>query len=288
MSLKRYFSLLVLLALSNPAFAQQSPANRGGQPRGGAVQPGQQRPMPGGRQHPIRPQQQMLNEQMMFEEMMNSRSRSSRRQVGAAPSGGGKQTSGNNRAQPNANRQKNALNSAQPGAKQQSEKQAESPGNVGNQTKQERENEAKEKEAAASKKRHELERSLHHNEKNAIAHNRGLQGSDQSTISLLNTAMGKLRSADHDYAGHRVEAMRHVARALEHLTGSYAFNASGVSGAGNLPQTESDRLLREAENHLRTIENTLRTRTNSLEHHHNARASVAEAIRELHIALRIN
>jgi len=238
---------------------------------------------------------QQWNDQMLFESIMNSPGTYIPRRAGPTHSGGGQQPTGNNRPQPNAGRQQNGSNSAQPksnqgqpSVKQQRGRQAESPGIVGKQTKQEREKEGKEKEAATSKKRHELERSLHHNEKNAILHNRVLQGSDQSTISLLKTAEMKLRRADHDYAGHRVQAMRHVARALEHLTGSSAFNNSGVSRAGNLPQAESDRLLREAENHLNHVENTLRTRTNSLEHHHNARASVAEAIHELRIALRIS
>jgi len=238
---------------------------------------------------------QQWNDQMIFESIMNSRGSYTPRRAGPARTGGVKQPSGNNRPQPNAGRQQNGVTSAQPRnnqgqpkVKQQQQKRAESPGNVSKQPNQEREKEAKEKEAATSKKRHDLERSLHHNEKNAILHNRDLQGSDQSTISLLKSAEMELRRADHDYAGHRVQAMRHVARALEHLTGSSAFNNSGISRAGNLPQAESDRLLREAEGHLRLIENTLSTRTNSLEHHHNARASVAEAIRELRIALKIS
>jgi hypothetical protein len=57
--------------------------------------------------------------------------------------------------------------------------------------------------------------------------------------------------------------------------------------SGNLPQADPDRLPREAENHLRTVENTLRS-TNGFEHHHNARISVGEALRELRTALRIN
>ena len=46
MSLKRHLPLLVILAFSNPAFAQHG--NRGGRPGGGTVHPGQQRPMPAG------------------------------------------------------------------------------------------------------------------------------------------------------------------------------------------------------------------------------------------------
>jgi hypothetical protein len=303
MSLKRHFSLLLaILALAHPAFAQHHTPNRGGHPAGAGGHPAQQRAMPGVGQHPMTSQQhehvmfqQMIIQQMMFESIMNSRIAATRRQGPPSQNGGGQQPSSNSRSKSNAGRQQNGSNSTQPrnnqahpGVKPQSEKKAESPGNVSKPTKQERAKESKENEATGIHKRHELERSLYHPEKNAIVHNRGVQASDQSTISLLKTSEMKLRRADHDYAGHRVEAMRHVGHALNQLTGSYFFNDHIGSGAGNLPQAESDRLLREAEGHLRFVENTLRTRTNSLEHHHNARTSVAEAIRELRIALRIN
>jgi hypothetical protein len=295
MNLKRHLPLLVLLALTNPAFAQHG--NRGGRPGGGAVHPGAQRPMPGGGQHPMTPQQhenflhqQMINDQLMFEAIMNSRSRPSRPQGGAAPSGSGKQPTGNNRPQPNSNRPKNATNSAKPGVKPQSEKKAESPGNVGKQTKQEREKEAREKkEADASKKRKEEENSIRRNEvRKGVVNNRNLQGFNQVEINHLKNAYSKMSRADHDYGGHRIRSMEHVAGALEHLGAISPISGIALASQGNLPQAQSDQLLREAEFHLKNVLNTIGTGKNTLSHHHNARASVEAAIRELHVALRIN
>jgi hypothetical protein len=118
-------------------------------------------------------------------------------------------------------------------------------------------------------------------------HNRRL-ASDQSSISLLRTVHAKLREADHDYQGHRMRAMNHVASALEHL-GSPAFHSEfGQNfGLGNLPQSKSDEILRNALVHLKTVENELTRGTNRAEHHGSARAKVAEAIGELHVALNI-
>ncbi len=259
--------------------------------------------MPGARQHRMTPQQQqhhfeqqMWNEQLMFMQMMNSRGGAYKRQGTPSRNGGGKPPANNTEVLPmrsgtKTNRARINRTLTKPSRVQNNKvrRTPESPGVVDKQAHQDRDKEAKEKEAAANKNRRELERSLRHSEmKKATQNNRGLLASDQSTISLLKNAEMKLRRADHDYAGHRVQAIRHVAHALNHMTGSYPFNESGVYGTGNLPQGQSDGLLREAEGHLRTIENTLRTRTNSLEHHQNARASVADAIRELHAALRVN
>jgi hypothetical protein len=302
MSIKRHFPLLAILAFAHPAFAQH-PANRGGHPSAPAAHPGQQHMMPGGGQQRMTPQQaqhhfeqQMWNEQLMFMQMMNSRGGAYKRQGTPSRNGAGQQPVINNRGQANSVRHQNGPNSAQPKstqaqptAKQQRGKSTQSPGVVDKRAHADRDKEAKEKEADASKKREEREHAIHRNEekRSNLANKRPLS-SDSASISMLKTAQTKLRNADHDYAGHRVEAMRHVDRALEHLMGSTSFNGSVASGAGNLAQGESDRLLREAENHLRMVENTLGTRTNSLEHHHNARASVNEAIRQLHMALRTN
>jgi hypothetical protein len=302
MSLKRTFLLLVLLAFSQPAFAQHPAARGGGRPAPPA-HPGQQHMMPGGGQHQMTPQQhqhmmnqQMWNEQMWFMEMMRSRGGANKRAGVSTQTGGRQQTPSNNGMQPNANRKQNGSNptqpnqnQAKPNAKQQQEKGAQSPGVLAKPTKQEHEKEAKAKEEAASKKRKEEEKLIHRNEtKKGMNASRRPLATDQASIGLLHTALRKMREADHDYAGHRVEAMRHAARALEHLGGSHAFDGQVRSSAGNLPQAQSDRLLREAEGHLRFVESSLSSRTNSLEHHHNARTSVGEAMRELRIALRIN
>jgi hypothetical protein len=291
MSLKRHLTLLAILAFSNPAYAQKHGAPRGGgYPGGAAVHPGQQRPSPGGGQRQMTPLEREYMDQMIFAEMMRSRSRPSRPQGGAAPSGSGKQPTGNNQPQPNSNRPKNAPNSAKPGVKPQSEKKAESPGNVGKQTKQEREKEAREKkEADAGKKRKEEENSIRRNEvRKGVVTNRNLQGSNQVEINHLKNAYSKMSRADHDYGGHRIRSMEHVAGALEHLGAISPMSGVALASQGNLPQAQSDQLLREAEFHLKNVLNTIGTGKNTFSHHHNARASVEAAIRELHVALRIN
>jgi len=110
---------------------------------------------------------------------------------------------------------------------------------------------------------------------------------DQGTISLLRTVHTKLRGADHDYQGHRVRAMSHVASAIRSLHPSSALNTNVTAGQGNLPQAQSDEILRNALVHLSTAETSLGTGTNGAAHHRNARTSVAEAIHELHTALEI-
>ena len=227
---------------------------------------------------------------MMFEAMMRSR-RSAGKQGGQNHYGAGQQQSTSKQNQPAAGQQRNNANSgqsksnhSQDGANQKRPKTAES----SSASNQEREKKAKENSAASKQEGHHQDRLGQHAEsRKAVAAGKRPLAADQATISFLKTAQMKLSKADHDYAGHRVRAMRHVARALDQLTGSYLFNENMGAGNGNLPQVESDRLLREAEGHLNTIENTLRTRTNGLEHHQSARTSVAEAIRELRIALTI-
>ena len=61
----------------------------------------------------------------------------------------------------------------------------------------------------------------------------------------------KLHEADHDYGGHRIEAMRHVGAALGHLGSSAPGDIR--SGRDNMPQQRSDAILREARTKLQTI-----------------------------------
>jgi len=81
--------------------------------------------------------------------------------------------------------------------------------------------------------------------------------------------------------------MGHVAAALRHLGATSAVTASLAIGAGDLPQSRSDQILRDAIHTLSRTELSLGTGDHAAEHHRSARMSVAEAIRELHIALRI-
>jgi hypothetical protein len=289
------FSSLAILAFTTPAVAQH-PAARGVHPGGGAVHPGAQHMMAGGGQQHMTPQhfqnmqhQQMMNEQMLFESIMNSRAGTYRR-AGANHSGGGQQPSASNRAQSGAKGQKSASTAAQPGGKQQDGKRAASTGNAAKQTKQPSDKAAKEKEAAATTQRKAAENLAHHNNamKKGVVNNRSFQGSNQLEINHLKNAQSKMSRADHDYAGHRVRSMEHVSSALAHLGASSGFMGNMYSSQGNLPQAQSDQLLRDAEFHLKNVLNTIGTGNNTLTHHHNARASVEAAIHELHVALKIN
>ncbi len=103
----------------------------------------------------------------------------------------------------------------------------------------------------------------------------------------MRTVHTKLRGADHDYQGHRVRAMTHVAAAIRHLHPTAALNTNVAAGQGNLPQAQSDQILRDALVHLNTAETSLGSGTNAATHHHSARTSVAEAIHELNTALTI-
>jgi hypothetical protein len=233
---------------------------------------------------------QMWNDQMLFDQIMRSRRAASSRQGGQDQNGGSQRPSAGSQIQGAVGQQAVGSKSSQSksDANQQRPKIAESSAASKHQQNQQRDKEAKANSAATEKEGHHQDLIRHHAEpRKAVAATKRPLAADQTTISFLKTAQMKLSNADHDYAGHRVQAMRHVARALDHLTGSFLFNENAVSGAGSLPQAESDRLLREAEGHLNYIENTLRTRTNSLEHHQSARTSVADAIHELRIALAI-
>jgi hypothetical protein len=110
---------------------------------------------------------------------------------------------------------------------------------------------------------------------------------DRPVISHLLTAHGMLRQADHDYDGHRVQAMHHIVAALDHLGFRSSSPMTYGDGLGNMAQAESDSLLRNSVVKLNIAEQSLGTGTRSAVHHHNARASVAEAIQEVHIALNV-
>jgi hypothetical protein len=129
---------------------------------------------------------------------------------------------------------------------------------------------------------------LKNHSKDANAASKRKLAADQRSVSLLRTVHNKLRVADHDYQGHRVRAMNHISSALEHL-GSPAFNSDSAQhfGLGNLPQSKSDEILRDALIHLKTAESELTSGTNHPAYHGNARSKVAEAIGELHVALNI-
>ena len=104
---------------------------------------------------------------------------------------------------------------------------------------------------------------------------------DQSMISLLRTTHRRLEAADHDYQGHRVKAMNHIASALADLGSTSVGNLSLPANAGNVPQSRSDEILRDAMFQLRSAETSLGTGTDRAERHHRARSAVGNAVHEL-------
>ena len=111
--------------------------------------------------------------------------------------------------------------------------------------------------------------------------------SDQSVISLLRTTHSRLNEADHDYDGHRVRSMEHIAGALRDLGSSTPVGSVSLSSAGNLSQSRSDEILRTALFQLKNTETSLGTGTDRSERHHRAQGAVTHAITELENALRI-
>jgi hypothetical protein len=101
-------------------------------------------------------------------------------------------------------------------------------------------------------------------------------------------ALGRGQATLFGFQSKEVEPIEQTQRFIITRLTPVSFDDDGRSCAGSLLQAESDRLLGEAENHLRIIEHPFSTRTVSLEHHHNARAPVAEAFNEVRVALRIN
>jgi len=116
---------------------------------------------------------------------------------------------------------------------------------------------------------------------------------DQPSLSLLRTVHRKLQTADHDYDGHRVNAMHHISSAIHHLTstapyvGTSQTNVGTSPSSGSMPQSHSDAILRDALLKLNTVENHLSGITSLAAHHANARTAVAASIQELHTALSI-
>jgi hypothetical protein len=115
----------------------------------------------------------------------------------------------------------------------------------------------------------------------------GRRASDQSIISLLRTTHSRLTEADHDYEGHRVKSMEHIAGALRDLGSSTPVGSVSLASAGNLAQSRSDEILRNALFQLRNTETSLGTGNDRAERHHRARSAVAHAISELETALRV-
>jgi hypothetical protein len=125
-------------------------------------------------------------------------------------------------------------------------------------------------------------------EKNQIRTTKPIAGrrlpADAETIGHLRSVHAKLEAAEGDYEDHRALAMKHIAAAIRHL-GSSSTLITNVEGGGARTKAESDQLLREALLKLNSIELSLGTGAPDAQHHHSARASISDAIRELNAAL---
>ncbi len=107
-------------------------------------------------------------------------------------------------------------------------------------------------------------------------------------ITALEAANALLARADHDYKGHRVKAMRQVHGAIHALkvgTKAPKNPFKGPKGNGNLPQAESDALLRKAMQQIAAVQTQLAgvqaPRATA------AAADLAVAVTELQTALKI-
>jgi hypothetical protein len=84
-----------------------------------------------------------------------------------------------------------------------------------------------------------------------------------------------------------VEALRSLGQALHHLGSAAPPGVGAASSLGNLPQSQSDGILRDSIVKLRSVEGQLGGSAGRFSHHAEARASVAHAIHQLEVALRI-
>jgi hypothetical protein len=120
-----------------------------------------------------------------------------------------------------------------------------------------------------------------------------------TVLANLRATLALLARADHDYQGHRVRAMHHVGTAIRALEPAMARRTQpnpalattragngAVAGRGRMPQATSDGHLRNALQSLNAIDAHLAT-TGGASRHVRARASVQNAMREIHVALNI-
>jgi hypothetical protein len=284
MNCNRSLLIVSVLVFATPVLAQQhKPA--GVRPGGGGTHPGAIHP---GQQHPgmMSSEQQMMHEfymqQMMLNEMMGPR-RGGRSHVQGQTAAGQNQSGGNPRSQSGNSVQAKAAHTGSLGSNPQQ-------ANPSSGTKSKHD-------AAAAKEAHrEKERAKEKlNESKVATANRSTRSADNGTISLLRTEHARLHRADADYQGHRVRAMNHIESAIRHLGSTSGlnmglgggYNAGTGLGGGNLPQAESDQIVRDAIFHLSQTQASLGTGTNAAAHHRNAHTSVMEAIHELQVALKI-
>jgi hypothetical protein len=112
---------------------------------------------------------------------------------------------------------------------------------------------------------------------------RGVLAQDQTKVSLLRLVHSRLVQADHDYNGHRMQAMNSVSHALN-LLGSPTPPGGGVA-LGNTPQAQSNGILRDSISKLRIVHSQLGATASNPGHHALARTSVGHAISQLEAGL---
>ena len=263
---QRYALAPIVLALCSAAHAQVHHGQQGhpnaAPHRGGAVHPGQVHPG-----HGMTPEQHMWNqwaqEQMYLNQIMGgSRGSRNRSQSSSGRSGPSK---------PSQNQPSPSLLNGSP-----------RPANrEGAKTGANHKPDAKKPEHKPALSKQKAQPRV---AKNAA---QGRRASDQSIISLLRTTHTRLKEADHDYGGHRVKSMEHITGALRDLGSSTPLGSVSPASAGNLTQSRSDEILRDALFQLRNTETSLGSGTDRAERHHRARSAVAHAISELETALRV-
>ena len=103
------------------------------------------------------------------------------------------------------------------------------------------------------------------------------QMSPNSAMQAIAGAYSLLASADHDYNGHRVQAMKALHKAAKKLK----VNLTGQGTGGNLPQGDSDAKLRQAQQILERVRGSYGgTRRGAM-----VRAHINEAIQHITTAL---
>jgi hypothetical protein len=281
MNYQRYLILPAILAISSPALAQgKNGAMHSGRAAGQRdhVQPGQ------GQQHPaMTPEmmhrymmEQYLYEQWLLNEMLGP----------PAPRGGhgrSKQHAGHSQADadaPQSSGGQQQPRSKAAGALQQPGSSSSTSGQTApSPTRRSAKHKAHERTAT---RRDQQERTTRKTDSREH-----LLRDERIALGLLQTVYARLGKADADYAGHRVQAMQHIATAIGHLRGTALSGLSPDIGAGNGSQSRSDQILRDAVGTLNEVALTLGRGTNATEHHVIARAAVGEAIEELRLALEV-
>ncbi len=266
MNWKHYAMTSIVLAMCSAVQAQQhrgqSGHNAAAPHHSGGMQPGHPQA-----RHPVSAEEHMWNqwyhEQMMMNEMMGgARGRRSHAQGSSgrpSASQAGQNQSGQTKPAARAGSGNHEAGKNGPAHTEPSKKSAAKPAH------------------AAQKPQ---SRNGKHASKTHVA-------ADQSIISLLRMTHTKLEGADHDYGGHRVNAMRHISSAVEDLGSTAPLGSIALASTGNLPQSRSDQVLRDALVHLKNTEGSLGSGADRAERHHRARTAVAHAIRELETALRV-